>query len=261
MVAHGLPGGVGAAVTFATTARLAGRVGASYEDEVLADSPLLYLRLGESSGTTATDSSGNGYDGTYAAGVTLGATGLVGDADTAITPSSSNANQCYVTNATVSTNITDEHTIEVWVKLNDATANALQIFADKTALSPNSNRQWYIGWENRSSQGSPQRLQWGWWSGLNSTLTYAAAGLGDTLEAGAHIVITTSDTNGIKMYVNGSEVTTSGSGVGNITNTLQLTVGGSAAGTSFRTQGTVDEFAFYDSELSSTRVAAHYNAA
>jgi hypothetical protein len=36
----------------------------AYEDEVLADLPLIYWRLDETSGTTAADSSGNGNDGT-----------------------------------------------------------------------------------------------------------------------------------------------------------------------------------------------------
>ncbi len=36
-----------------------------YSSVVLADGPLAYWRLGESSGTVAADSSGNGYNGTY----------------------------------------------------------------------------------------------------------------------------------------------------------------------------------------------------
>ncbi|MCJ7692987.1 MAG: PEP-CTERM sorting domain-containing protein [Sedimentisphaerales bacterium] len=59
---------------------------AAYVDVVDALNPLGYWRLGESSGTTATDYGGN-YNGTYSAtGVTLGATGtLSGDSDTAAT--------------------------------------------------------------------------------------------------------------------------------------------------------------------------------
>lgn len=44
---------------------------------VLALSPLAGWRLGESSGTTAADSSGNGHDGTIISTVTLGAGGLI----------------------------------------------------------------------------------------------------------------------------------------------------------------------------------------
>lgn len=62
-------------------------VSGAYITAVLADSPLGYWRLGESSGTTANDSSGNARHGTYAGSTlpTLGATGMVyGDVDTAV---------------------------------------------------------------------------------------------------------------------------------------------------------------------------------
>lgn len=57
----------------------------SYASEVGADNPLVYYRLGESSGTAAADDSGNGHDGTYHGSPGLAATGLLtGDADTAV---------------------------------------------------------------------------------------------------------------------------------------------------------------------------------
>lgn len=57
----------------------------SFAAEVLALDPLAYWRLGESSGTTAVDASGNGHDGTYEGSPTLGVDGLiVGDPDTAV---------------------------------------------------------------------------------------------------------------------------------------------------------------------------------
>src|SRR5687767_7829365 len=58
---------------------------ANYSSEVLADSPLGYWRLGESAGPLASDSSGNGLNGTYS-GPGLGAPGAIdGDSDTAAT--------------------------------------------------------------------------------------------------------------------------------------------------------------------------------
>jgi hypothetical protein len=58
---------------------------AAYVDVVDGLNPLGYWRLGESSGTTATDYAGS-QNGTYGGGVTLGATGaLSGDSDTAVT--------------------------------------------------------------------------------------------------------------------------------------------------------------------------------
>ncbi len=45
----------------------------------------VWLRLGESSGTTASDSSGDNYDATYSGTFTLGQTGLVtGDSNTSV---------------------------------------------------------------------------------------------------------------------------------------------------------------------------------
>src|SRR5262245_41595578 len=56
-----------------------------YQSEVLADGPNLYLRLGESSGVVAADSSGNGLDASIV-GPTLGTAGtLTGDSNTAFT--------------------------------------------------------------------------------------------------------------------------------------------------------------------------------
>jgi hypothetical protein len=56
---------------------------ASYMATVLADSPTAYYRLGESSGTTMTDASGNSNNGTYSGSPTLGTTGAVAG-DTAV---------------------------------------------------------------------------------------------------------------------------------------------------------------------------------
>jgi hypothetical protein len=51
----------------------------------VADNPAIYWRLGESSGVTAMDSSGNGRNGKYAGSPVLGAKGAIkGDPDTAV---------------------------------------------------------------------------------------------------------------------------------------------------------------------------------
>lgn len=57
---------------------------ASYFDEVMADVPLAYYRLGETSGTVVADSSGNARHGAYTGTPTLGVTGaIVGDSNLA----------------------------------------------------------------------------------------------------------------------------------------------------------------------------------
>jgi hypothetical protein len=83
-----------------------------YASTVLADHPLGYWRLGESSGTTAFDSSGNGHNGTYVGGVTLGVPGLIGngDPDTAASFSGSG----HVDLGTLNLNLSTV-TLEAWI--------------------------------------------------------------------------------------------------------------------------------------------------
>lgn len=62
------------------------RASDQYSSVVLAKGPVGYWRLGELTGTTASDSSGNGYDGTYLGNPTLGGPGAINnDPDTAVT--------------------------------------------------------------------------------------------------------------------------------------------------------------------------------
>src|SRR6266852_7303617 len=74
-------------VALGTALSLAPRVlgGAGYSAVILADKPLGYWRLGESDPSQAAkDASGNGNDGTYVGGVTLGQKGAINrDPDTA----------------------------------------------------------------------------------------------------------------------------------------------------------------------------------
>ena len=62
-----------------------GRRRRTYSSSVLADSPLAYWRLGESSGSTAADASGNGRTGSFLNTPTLGTGGaLTSDSNTAV---------------------------------------------------------------------------------------------------------------------------------------------------------------------------------
>jgi hypothetical protein len=58
--------------------------GFSYAGRVLLDDPVGYWRLGESAGTSAADSSGNGFTGTYIGVYTLAQAGALVDTDTSV---------------------------------------------------------------------------------------------------------------------------------------------------------------------------------
>jgi hypothetical protein len=61
------------------------RASDQYSSVVLAKGPVGYWRLGEASGPTVADASGNGYDGTYLGNPTLGQAGAIAnDPDTAV---------------------------------------------------------------------------------------------------------------------------------------------------------------------------------
>jgi hypothetical protein len=86
----------------------------AWSDAVAALSPYFWHRLGESSGTTMTDSSGNGRNGTYSgSGNTLGVTGLVPGGDgTALTVTTSSFPTTASGLSLSSTNITEAITIK-----------------------------------------------------------------------------------------------------------------------------------------------------
>src|SRR6185437_14186681 len=75
----------------------------SYSATVLADTPLVYCRMDDASGTVCTDSSGNNFGLAYNNSPTLGVAGLLtGDSDTCVTFASASSRYA---NATSTTNL------------------------------------------------------------------------------------------------------------------------------------------------------------
>ena len=96
-----------------------------YAGTLLADGPAGYWRLGETSGTTATDVTGNTLNGTYVGGTTLGQTaGLNGDPDKAV---SLNGTTGYISVASAPALQTNKVTIELWVKKLAATSYGMYV--------------------------------------------------------------------------------------------------------------------------------------
>src|SRR2546421_651438 len=95
----------------------------NYSNAVLSDSPIAYYRLGEASGSTAYDASGNVCDATINGGVTKGITGAIAkDLDTAMLFDGDNSGggTAYID---VPASVTQEAnvTVECWFKLTSLT--------------------------------------------------------------------------------------------------------------------------------------------
>lgn len=115
--------------------------GTAYEDTVCVDAPVGYWKLQEPSGTTATDSSGNGNNGTYSSGWSLNQSGPFGGAVAAV--SNVDTEVMTVTSASILNFGTAAFTAEIWVKPASG-GNSYGVFSKQTYGDP--------GW---SIQGDP----------------------------------------------------------------------------------------------------------
>lgn len=215
----------------------------TYAATVLADSPLVYWRFGDASGTVAADSSGNSRDGAYGNGPTLGAAGLLtGDSDTAVTFNGSNQ---FANIAGASWMNTADYSIECWFKTGALAAQRVLVSRDDGAT-----KIWDV---LLSTSGN---VQMNIFNGPTAQTVTSPAAYADNVIH--HVVCTLSGTTAT-VYVDGVQV---GQGTGiasNSSTTQQISVARRNNGTLFY-DGTVDEFAYYGTALSSSRVAAHHTA-
>lgn len=211
----------------------------TYASTVLADSPIRYYRLNESSGTVATDAGSQAQNGTLHGTITLSQPGLlVNDSDTAMLPNGSTG---YISLPTTSLpSGASAFTLECWCKWSSlpgtqvlveigtaSTQKAAALFTDAHLLK--------AGFEGNND------LVWG--VGMSAGVAY-------------HLTLTYDGTTAI-FYVQG---------VSRVTNTptLNITYGnasiGQDVGTGLFLSGVIDEVAIYNSALSAARVLAHYQA-
>lgn len=237
-------------------------IGKSYKDIVLADSPVGYWRLGETSGTTAKDISGSGLNGTYINGASLNqAGGLTANPDAAASFDGVND---YVdfgdpTNGAFDFGAND-FSIEFWVyrRTGCASSNWASTWGVNkwnTGGSPGTN-EWSVGFCNGT--GSTNQIAFGIESG--STIYSVASGSTMNNNSWYHVVATREGTN-IKLYVNGSLSGTTAIGAVAVNNVSGRVLRAANSGlNSSYLDGILDEIALYNSALSATQVSYHYNA-
>lgn len=226
------------------TAKASGRTTAAYNVEVLADSPLWYLRFGETSGTTAADSSGNSRNGTYSGGPTLGATGLLtGDSNTAVTFDGVND---YVTVPTPAT--TAGFTLELWIK-NVAASTIVTRYP-----SSSSSRVFFLGLGSGGNAGKLSLI-------LKNAAASEATMFSNTIVGGGtrHIAVTY-DGSITRFYLDGVADGTSTAITGALPNvSTDIEIGARTAAPAYAS-GTFDEATFYNTALSAGRILAHYQS-
>ncbi len=227
----------------------------TYDSVVLADSPAVYLKLDEASGTTATDSSGNGRNATIpSANVSYSQRSLASGLGSSIRLTSGVSASINIPYSTGFINSTS-FSLEMWVlPENWSSGSPLGLW--------DLNNERLIVRKGDGGHGNNYQV------GADSS---SQAGTSDIYDPGAttngqpkHVVITYNSTTGAtKIYVNG---VVKGS-------TITLSTGGFSWGTGSTlavlanqpnnriTQGYVSNVAVYASELSGAQITAHFNAA
>lgn len=215
----------------------------SYEDEVLADNPVGYWQLDELSGTTASDSSGNGRDGTYQGTYTLGQDGVTpGGYGVQFNGGSVQINDDDVWSAST----TGELTVEGWIRSSDTNGSLV-------SKGAGSNYEWDI---HRGS-GGVGTFKVG---NLTTDTGLGSFSFGALSSTTASHLVATIDGTSVVVYKNGVQ-TDSGTLSGSPSNGTAKVVIADRGDSGEPLVGFVDEVAVYPTALSAAQVAAHYGAA
>jgi hypothetical protein len=211
----------------------------AYATAVLADSPLVWWRQGEASGTVMVDSSGNGRNGTFAGTITHGVTSLLPtETDTATTYVNSGAHgtiaySSWMNNANV--------TAELWIKPTSTANNTL---LGRTS----SGGQWYVGTNsNKFRFAVSTNGTFGGMVNVDAPSTFSTGTV--------YYVVGTYDGTTARLYVNKVEAASAPVASMGSNTSSNLAV------CEFANGPTIDEVAVYSTALSPTRISARYDAA
>jgi PKD repeat protein len=219
----------------------------TYGKTVMADSPELYWRLDEASGATAVDSTGSGADGVYSGGISYHAPSTVTTQATGVGLNGSDGlivDSNQVTNPTV-------YSEELWFNTTTTSGGKLIGFGNASSGESDSYDRHVYMLDNG-------QLAFGVWTGDTNIATSP-----NSYNDGAwHQLVATQGPDGMTLYVDGHSVATNPQTEAQAYSGYWR-VGGDHVweGSSDFFNGTADEVAIYPSELSASRVLAHYNAA
>lgn len=224
----------------------------SYAQEVLADTPLAYWRLGEASGSAMVDASGSARDGTYVGGPTLGAAGAVTDGDTAVSFDGIDDHANVPHGAWM--NVADL-TVEAWIK---TTATGTALILDRDGADTGDRV-----FQFRVDNGKLQFIRI---ADANGVIATASATSVASVNDGAwhQVAATYSDNSTIRLYIDGAADSVVTDALGGLrqatTRHMLLGINGNGSQVTWF-PGVIDEVAVYGTALSAERIAAHYAAA
>ena len=221
-----------------------------YNQEVMADAPLGYWRLLESSGTLATDSSGNNLHGTYE-GQWSSSPGLVRDGGGITLTGSANFNGVRISYSQL-TEVRSTYTIEAWFISNGN--------PDSSAIYEEGGAGLGFSLYCKSNVVYAMFVQ-------NSTPTFLSSAV--TSGSRYHAVMTF-DNGALKFYLNGilvasgtfptTVVPVHGDAAGIGTSNSAWRTHDGITGNVFTFNGRIGEVAVYPQALSAARIGAHYGA-
>jgi VCBS repeat-containing protein len=224
----------------------------STKDQVLADGAASYWRLGETSGTVATDAKGVA-NGTYAGGVTLAQTGaLSGDTDKAASfdgvDDTVTAGDVYDFAGTVA------FSVEFWAKKDTNPASVYPLFVNKDSGSSPRNG-WNISMSPDSTGVDAGKIGFERWN--------AGVGDGPTSTTATQVgvwyyIVATYDGTTMRIYINGVLEASAASSLSMPGNAAAFSIGKSPTGNQF--DGTIDDVAVYNAALTAVQIDAHYAA-
>ena len=223
-----------------------------YETEVLSDAPVGYWRLGEPSGGTAYDSSGNQRNGTNTNSPTLGQGGaIIDDADTAYAFDGVGAFvNCQNPGGVF--DFTNAFTLECWVR-GDTDVGTFDRFVAKGQASGGVPGTEVYG---MLTDGSFQPYSF---IRIGGTEYNSASGTRPSLRDNLwHHVVTTYDGETLLLYVDGVQTSSNTTPTGSCDTSTETLKAGVARDGYFK--GRIDEFAVYNTVLTAARIQAHHTA-
>ena len=243
--------------------------GQTYQDEVLADSPTAYYRLGEPLGTNGSgsviNSFGDGESGTPNGGVSFGHPGAVAGDTAAHFDGVNSFIQVLDSNAALDLMDGTAFSIEYWMNPDAHRANdANWHVVSRSNSDDNASDAFIVNSGSAANPAANVRFHTDGWAGGNHRVDSAANTV--VLNEWTHVVGTYNGSNEMALYLNGEQVA--------FEDTINKGPGASAQGDFFiGTLGTVtaggpdytgyiDEVAIYNGlALDADRVMAHFSAA